>query len=401
MNAPEKLPLERAHAVLSASSAHRWLMCPPSARLEEGFPDVETSFSSEGTLAHLACETELKRWLGSISAEEYNEIGAKVRADERVTPDFVAACRTYIDLCKAKIEAARLVTPDAVVMVEEKLDFSHIVEEGFGTGDLVIVADGVLDITDLKFGKGITVSAIENEQEMLYGIGAVEKYNILYAFDTVRLTIIQPRVSEEPSVWEISVADLVKWGEEYVKPRAKLAWAGEGEFVAGDHCGFCKAKGNCRARAEANLALARYEFSPPDLLDDDDVAGILAQAAQLKKWAGDIQSYAMTKAAAGHKFKGWKLVRGRSTRKYTNQDAVAKVLTDAGIPEASIYERSLLGITAMEKAITKKRFTELLAGLITKPAGAPTLVESSDPRAEVEASALDGFENLESGDSES
>lgn len=395
MNAPE-----RAHAILSASSSKKWLTCTPSARLEETFPNVETEFSSEGTLAHLDCSTELDHWLGNITDAAWDIAGANIRADPRCTPDFIAACRTYLDLCKAKIEAAREATPDTVVLVEQKLDFSHVVKNGFGTGDLVIIADSVCEVLDLKFGKGVAVSAVENPQLMLYGLGAVEAYGFLYGFDTVRLTIIQPRVSEEPSTWEISVADLLKWGNDVVRPRAALAWKGEGEFVPGDHCSssFCKAKATCRARADHNIALAMHEFQQPALLSDDEVASILAQADQLRAWAGDIKAYALTRAAAGHKFKGWKLVRGRATRKYADQDKVAEALVAAGIPEASIYERSLLGITAMEKAITKKRFTELLGDLVVKPPGAPVLVESSDPRAEVEASALDGFENLETGE---
>lgn len=386
---------------MSASSAHRWLICGPSARLEETFPDSSSAFAEEGTLAHFVCETELKRWLGISTAEEYNAAVAELRTDRRLTADFLEHCKHYVTLCKAKINAARAINPDAVVLVEQRLNFSHLVPEGFGTGDLVIVADRVLEIIDLKFGKRVEVSAVENEQEMLYGSGALEDYALLYDFDTVRLTIIQPRIKEEPSSWEISVAELIKWGQEVVIPAAQRAWAGEGEFVAGEHCGFCRAKGNCRARAEANLALAAYEFTPADLLSDEEIAEILAQADQLKKWAGDIQNFAMARAAAGHKFPGWKLVTGRSNRTYTDQLAVAKALTGAGIPEAVIYERSLLGVTAMEKAITKKRFTELLEGLVKKPPGKPTLVPSSDPRAEVEASALDGFDNLETGEIES
>lgn len=388
----------RAHAILSASGAHRWLICTPSARLEEEFPDSESEFASEGTFAHLVCETQLRYLLGRTPQEDYAKACEELRADPRFTPDFMAHCKTYVDFCMAKIQEVREKTPDAAVLVEERLDFSHVVPEGFGTGDLVIIADGVLDVVDLKFGKGLPVSAVENEQEMLYGVGALEAYSLLFDIDTVRLTIVQPRISEEPSIWEISAEALRAWAKEFVIPRAALAWNGGGDFVAGDHCKFCRAKGPCRARAEANLALAQHEFKAPELLSDGEVAEILTQADQLKSWANDIQSYALSRVTTGHKLPGWKLVAGRSNRAYTDPDEVAKTLVAAGVPEAVIYERSLLGVTAMEKAITKKRFTELLEGLIRKPPGKPTLVESSDPRAEIEASALDGFEVQQPGE---
>lgn len=394
----EVITAERAHAVLSASSAHRWLNCTPSARLEECIPDSTSEYAELGTLAHTICETELKCWLGQLATEEYNIKVAELRGDKRITPDMIEYCKRYVEICKEKINDAREVTPDAVVMVEERLDFSHLVPEGFGTGDLVIVADGVLEVTDLKTGTGVEVSAVDNEQLKLYGLGAVEKYGLLYDFDWVRLTIVQPRLREEPSSWDVSVADLVKWGADVVAPTAQKAWAGDGDYKASDWCRFCRARGNCRARADENLALTAHEFAEPALLSDEEIASILGKADQLKKWANDVQTYALSRASAGHKLPDWKLVRGRSNRAFTDPDVVAKTLIDAGFPEATLYERSLLGLTALEKVVTKKRFNELLEGLVTKPPGKPTLVPSSDTRAEVESSALDGFEDVGGGE---
>lgn len=383
---------QRAHALLSASGADRWLACTPSARLEDTLPDTDSEFSREGTLAHAVAECELARWLGHTTADDYNASCATFRADKRVTPDFLSAVKIYVDYAKALITEVRATNPDAVVMLEQKFDFSHIVPEGFGTGDLVVVGDRVLHVVDLKFGKGLPVSAVDNSQEKLYGAGAVEEFSLLYDFDTVRLHIVQPRLDEEPSVWDIKVEDLIKWATEVVAPRAKVAWAGEGDYVAGDHCGFCRAKGSCRARAEANLAMAQFEFKDAALLTPEEIAEILLQVDGWRKWATDIKTYALEQAERGAQFPGWKLVHGRSNRQYRDQAKVAQTLIGAGIPEAVIYEKSLLGITAMEKAITKKVFAELLTGLIDKPPGKPTLVQSSDPRSEVEAGS--GFDEM-------
>lgn len=390
-----KSPEERLHAILSASGAHRWLTCSRSARLEEGLPDRGSAFSEEGTLAHHFGENELHHYLGNIKEADYQANLEVFKADKRVTPGFIADVMIYVTLAIDLIKKVREACPDAVIAVEQRLDFSHIVPEGFGTGDLVIVADGVMYVVDLKFGKGLEVSAVENEQEMLYGVGALNEYGHLYNIETVELWISQPRLNVEPSKWQISASELRIWAESVVKPAALRAWNGEGEFVPGDHCGFCRAKGSCRARAEANLALAQHEFKVPELLDENEIAAILDKADRLKKWAGDIQDYALKQAEHGHKFPGYKLVRGRSNRKYKDQDAVALALTGAGIPESVIFERSLLGITAMEKAITKKKFTELLTELVEKPLGKPVLVPASDDRPEIEGGApIDGFEDI-------
>lgn len=393
---------ERAHAVLSASSAHRWLVCPPSARLEETLPGPDSVYAAEGTFAHEIAATELRRWLLAITPEEYDAAWQRFRSDKRATKDFLAAVSSYVEVGKAKIEEARRINRDAHILVEQRLDLGHIVPEGFGTGDLVIIVDGVLEIIDLKFGVGVAVSPERNAQEMLYGLGALAAADFLFDITTVRLTIVQPRIGDgRPRSWDLSVGELLYWAENTVRAAAKQAWNGEGEFAPGEHCGFCRARATCRARAEANLALVKYQFRQPELLSDEEIGDILSRAEALKTWASNVQAFALEKAKTGHRFPGYKLVRGRATRRYGDHDAVASALLAAGIPEAVIFERSLLGVTQMEKTLGKAQFDALLpAPLVVKPAGALTLVAVADRRPEVESSALEGFENLEPGETE-
>jgi hypothetical protein len=387
--------VERAHALLSASSAYRWTVCTAAPLFEEQFADKDSEFAKEGTWAHGLAELKLLLLLGQVDPQAFQNRLAAERSSQYWSKANEEAVDCYVEYCAEQIAEAREVNPDAVILVEERLDFSHIVPQGFGTGDLVIVADGKLRILDLKFGKGKPVSAVDNAQEKLYALGAVEAYAHLYEIDWVSLTIHQPRLSEEPSTWDISVKDLLAWGQK-IKPIAEQAFRGGGEFVPGDHCGFCRGKVKCRARADANLVQVQGEFAPPNTLSDEEIAGLLAVAKERATWYGDLQSHALVEAENGTKFPGWKLVAGRSNRKYRDQEAVAKALTGAGIPAAVIYEApSLLGITAMEKAITKKVFSEVLSDLVMKPTGKPTLVPASDPRPEVEiGSATDGFEIL-------
>lgn len=393
---------ERAHAVLSASGAHRWLICTPSARLEDTLPNSTSAYAEEGTLAHEVAATELNWSLHRVSFGDYTAAWARFHADKRVTKDFKLAINAYVEVCKAKIAAARALNPDAYVCVEQKFDYSHLVPEGFGTGDLVIIADGVLEVIDLKFGAGVAVSPEHNEQEMLYGIGALAAADFLFDIDNVRLTIVQPRIGEgAPASWDIPVPDLLLWAQETLAPQAAIAWRGEGEFVPGGHCQFCRANPICRALAAHNLELTKLQFKEPELLSDTEIGDVLARVAALKTWAEKVASYALDKAKEGHRFPGFKMVRGRATRRYGDHDAVAAALLAGGVPEAVIYERSLLALGKLEKEIGKPRLAELLpAPLVTKPKGALTLVAVADKRPEVESSALEGFENLEPGETE-
>lgn len=377
----------RAHAILSASGSERWLTCTPSARLEADFPEESSSYADEGTLAHSLAELHLRKFLGRVEDRVFKAAADKLAKNQLYAHEMVDHVETYISVASERISAAKARSKDAIVLLEQRLDFSPWVPEGFGTGDCVIVADKVLEIIDFKYGKGVPVSAIENTQMRLYALGALYSYGMIYDIDKVFMTICQPRL-DSVSTDEITAADLYLWGDEYVKPRAELATAGKGVFVSGDHCRFCRARNTCRARAEANLALAKYDFAKPELLSHDDVAAILGKAEELQKWAADVQGYALDQAENhGVKFPGWKLVEGRSNRKYSDADAVAKALLAAGYPETLIYEKSILGITAMEKAIGKKAINELPEGLIVKPPGKPVLVPESDKRPEISSTA--------------
>lgn len=370
---------ERAHAKLSASGSGKWLVCTPSAHLEEQFPDEGSEFASEGTFAHSVFEHLLGARLGKHVADL-----RPFKGDKFWSADLLDHVQVAVDAAWSQIEETRRECSDAVVLLEQRLDFSPWVPEGFGTGDIVIVADGLLSVADLKYGKGYHVEADGNTQLMLYALGAYNQFAHLYAFDRVRVSILQPRLNNWSSS-EMRVDDLLDWAENVVKPRAALAWEGYGDYVAGDHCSsyFCRARATCAARAQHASTLAKADFAlvEPALLTDDQIAQVLARGDQVAKWIGDVQAYALDRAEKhGAQWPGFKLVEGRSNRKYSDADAVAQKLLDAGVPEALIYERSLLGITAMEKTLGKKKFAELLSDLVTKPQGKPTLVQVSDKR---------------------
>jgi hypothetical protein len=371
------------HAILSASSSDRWLHCPPSARLSERYADKCSNYAAEGTDAHALCEYKLRRALG-LTAEDptdhltwYNE--------------EMNDCATgYVAYVLERIEAAKQACADPIVLIEQRVDFSRWVESGFGTADALIIADGKLEICDYKHGLGVLVRAEENPQLMCYALGALELFDNIYDIETVIMTIYQPR-RDNVSTYELSKEDLFKWAEEVLKPTAELAFAGNGNFLCGEWCGFCKAKNECRARAEANLSLARYEFELPPLLSDEDIEDILVKVDDLVAWASDIKEYALQQAICGKEWSGWKLVEGRSNRKYINDTAVASVVENVGFDP---YERKVLGVTAMQKLLGKTRFDELLSAYIDKPQGKPTLVPESDKRPAMSTAAADFKENL-------
>lgn len=357
------------HALLSASSAHRWLHCPPSARLSENYDDKGSDYAAEGTDAHSLCEYKLRKALGMEATDPTENLSWFNQEMDDCATGYAAY---VLEL----VEAAKETCPDPVVLIEQRVDFSRWVEEGFGTADCIVISDGILQIVDYKHGMGIMVSAEENPQMMCYGLGALEIFDCLYEIDTVRMTIYQPR-RDNLSTYELSKEDLLKWADEVLKPAADLAFAGDGNFLCGEWCGFCKAKHDCRARAAANMELAKYDFRLPPLLTDEEVEDILSKVDALTAWATDIKEYALQQAISGKEWSGWKLVEGRSNRKYVSDAAVAAAVEEAGFDP---YEQKLLGVTAMQKLLGKARFEEVLAGLIEKPQGKPTLVPESDKR---------------------
>ena len=371
------------HAVLSASSSERWLNCPPSARLCEAYEDKGSDYAAEGTDAHALCEFRLKQALGIPADDPIENLSWYNEEME----DCAAGYAAYVS---ELLETAKQTCADPVVMIEQRVDFSRWVKEGFGTADCIVIADGVLNICDYKNGQGCLVLADRNPQMMLYALGALEIFDGIYDIDTVRMTIYQPRKSNI-SVYEMDKADLYEWANSELTQKAQLAYEGQGSFSCGEWCRFCKAKAECRERAEANLALARYEFQTPALLADEEIADILGKVDALTAWASDVKEYALQQAISGTAFPGWKLVEGRSNRKYTSEAAVAAAVEGAGF---NPYEKKLLGITAMQKLLGKSRFEELLAPYIEKPQGRPTLVRSSDKRPEWNTAKNDFMEEL-------
>lgn len=362
------------HAYLSASASHRWLACPPSAKLCANILDQASEYAQQGTDCHELCAYLVEKALGRDV----------INPTENLTyydAEMQNCAEEYRNYVLEQIEASKEFCKDPQVMIEQRLDFSRWVENGFGTGDCVIVADEVLQIIDYKHGLGILVSAGDDEhggnsQMMCYALGALEVFGDIYDINQIKMTIFQPR-RDNISTYTISKEDLLKWADEVLAPTAQLAYVGKGEFNAGDHCTFCKVKATCRKRAEYNLELAKYDFEMPATLDDTEIAAILEKVDEMISWGNDIKDYALQQAQSGVHFEGWKIVEGRSNRKYTDENAVADTVKDAGFDP---YEKKLLGITAMSTLLGKKKFEELLGGLIYKPPGKPTLVPESDKR---------------------
>ena len=365
-----------AHAVLSASGSKRWLSCPPSARLERKFPDKAGEAAQEGTLAHALAEARIRHWLGEISENGLTLRIDNIRHDALYSPEMGEYVSEYVDLCIEKINAAQ-----GVALVEERLDFSRWVKNGFGTGDMVIIGDGVLEIVDLKYGKGVPVSAEGNTQMQLYALGAIEQYGYIYDFDHVRMSIFQPR-NGGLSTQLLSVDELLAWGEA-IKPIAELAYAGKGDFKAGEHCRFCRAAAQCKALADYNLEIAKLEFRDADLLTDDEVSFVLSRVDGLIRYANKIKTFALAEALKGHKWPGFKVVAGRSNRRITDAVKAVKLLRRAGYADDVIYKPlEIQTITDLEKTITKKKFGEILGSVVEKPPGKPTLVPADDERPE-------------------
>lgn len=369
------------HAKLSASGAHRWMACTPSASLESEFPESTSEYAEEGTFAHALADLIINYNLHNIAKAPFNKNFEKMKENRYFSQELLEYVEGYANQIFEYTNEAKLLCDDVIVLTEQRLDFSAYVPEGFGIGDVVIIADKEIHVIDLKYGKGVGVVAEDNPQTRLYGLGALESFGMLYDIEQVRTTICQPRLDMVTSE-TLTVDELLEWAETEVKPRAEMAMAGEGEFVVGDHCRFCKARKTCRARAEYNLELTKMEFKTAELLDDSEIGEILRKADQLVNWVKDITEYALEEALKGKKFDGWKLVEGRSNRKYLDDIKVAETLKAAGYDEAVIYEKKLYGITAMEKIVGKKKFGELLNDLIIKPQGKPTLVPESDKRPE-------------------
>jgi hypothetical protein len=388
------------HALLSPSSADRWIACPPSARLCENVTDTGSTYAQEGSDAHTLCEHKLRKIIGEKTKDPRKHLTYYDKQMEDTTDDYVTYCLEQLERVKAAYLVARL-------FVEQRVKYDEYVPDGRGTADCVIVSDGEMVVIDFKYGEGVPVQAEDNPQLMLYALGCLLAFDGIYDIEIVKMCVVQPR--RESITEAIIYADaLYHWARDIVKPAAELAWNGDGEQQAGKHCQFCKVKAKCRARAEANLALAKYEFQDPPLLENDEIAAILTQADELAGWVSDVKDYALQAALRGEKFHGFKLVAGRSNREYTDEDAIADRLRRAGY--YNIFKvPKLLGLTEMTKILGKVTFGVLLEGatkgedekpthepLIVKPPGKPTLVPESDKRQPIKInSAADDFADHE------
>jgi hypothetical protein len=375
-----------SHAILSPSGASRWLACTPSARLEAEFPNKSSVYADEGTLAHAIGEL----YLLNLSSKDFNAKLEALKSDAVLGQHYSEALHEYAE------EYANFVleqcTGDFLLLIEKRLDMTNYVPEGFGTADALVLKPELLIFNDLKFGKGVRVEAVNNKQLMLYALGAINDYGHLYDVKEVQMNIYQPRM-DNISSWSISVKDLLHWAETELKEKALLAFDGKGEYVPGNHCGFCRAKPKCKALAVYNLELAKLQFSHPDLLTDEELAEILSKEKLFRSWIEGVNEYALTQALEGKKWPGYKLVEGRSNRKYNDEKQVAETLLKNGI--SNFYSPAkLLGLGALEKAIGKNEFAEYVIPLLIKPAGKPALVPATDPREEY--NAIDqAFANVE------
>ena len=390
-----------AHAILSASGAKRWMACPPSARLEEKlhdrFGEQSSPFAAEGTKAHSLAELKLLREKGRLGdTDGINQFNydARRKALGDIPKEMDAATDLYADIIIEKYLSARKVSPDAKLMLEQRLDFSKWVPHGFGTGDAVIVSDAILDVSDLKYGKGVRVDAKENPQARCYGLGAIDAFGDLYGFQTVRNTIIQPRldhITEE----QLSRTELLDWADAELTPKAQLAWAGDGEFHPGDHCKFCAARAICYARAAQAMQLFKHGMDAPAVLPDSEIPQMLAMADDAIAWLGELKSYALRQALKGQKWPGYKLVRGKRPRRaWADEEAAREQLIRAGYRPEQFEEHKLKSAAQVEKEIGKQASDVLLKGLIVQGEGALTLVPETDGRPEFAPADAD-FSDME------
>ena len=379
------------HALLSASGAHRWLHCTGSPLLEKDFPDSTSVYAQEGTLAHYLCELKLMAYTGEITKRKLTSMKNKLMKSELWQPEMDSTSEAYLDYIK-DITMSYTVKP--VILIEKKVDFSRYVPEGFGTADCLILAGDTLHVVDYKHGKGVVVDADHNPQMMLYALGAMGELSLLYRFKFVHMTIVQPRVNNI-SEFTMTADELIEWGEKVVKPKAEAAMSGKGEFEAGDWCRFCRAKRQCKTRYESNDSLypelsAQHD---PRLITLAELGEYLRRGKDMAAWLEDMKEYALSESLAGADVPGWKAVEGRGSRAFTDTDEAVDTLIKNGIDESVLYERRVLTLAQMEKAVGKKAFGELVGDLVVKNPGKPTLVEESDkrPRITNQPTAADVF----------
>lgn len=377
---------EKKHSFLSASGAHRWLACPASALLEQKFPDTSSEAAAEGTLAHELAELKLRHYFHTVDfgRQKYTRAVNKLKKGPLWQSEMEGYTDDYLEFVKATALEFES-TPSCGI--EKRVYFGEYTladpkdrNEGYGTADCVLIGGGVIHVIDFKYGKGVAVSAEGNPQLALYALGAYEAYKVLYPIETVRLSIIQPRIAAEPSTWETSIQELMAWGD-YVKSRAELARSGTGDFQPGEsQCRFCRAKAQCRARADANIQLAFETQKKPPLISNEEVGDYLQKGEDVAKWLKDLQDYALAECLAGRAVPGWKAVEGRGSREWTDADAAFEHLIASGTPEEMLYEKKPLTLAQVEKLVGKTEFAKQVGVYVTKNPGKPALVKETDKR---------------------
>lgn len=370
----------RAHALLAASHASRWINCTPSARLEEDWeqehPSESSVYAEEGTLAHEIAEVMLR---GVCFGEKMQKRLDDLKTHSLYSPEMDEYVEEYVEHVQETLSDAKKITLDAILIVEKRLDFSHVVKDGFGTGDACIIADDTLHIIDLKYGKGVKVDSENNPQLMLYALGALKEFDIMFDIKKVSLHIVQPRL-HHISVWTTPVSKLNEWATQVVVPAAEKAFEGKGVQKAGSHCKFCKVKAVCATLASSSLALSKLGIKNPHLLTDKQLMEAYEQIPALIDWANSVNEYVLKEAVGGKVPRGYKIVEGRSQRKWSDENTVIETLKEEGFSAEQFMKTKLAGIGEIEKLVGKKNFPDMLGELVVKPQGAPTLVKDEDPR---------------------
>lgn len=371
---------DRKHALLSASGSSRWLSCTPSARFEENFEKTTSVYASEGTLAHEFADLELSKFADKVTDKEYEARIQELRSHELYSKEMEPQVAKYVEAVKEDYYESLVLYPNETILeVEKRLDFSHVVPEGFGTGDNAIVNPTHLKVIDLKYGKGIRVYAEDNPQLKLYALGSLRSWDLFYSIETITLVIIQPRLDHYSS-WSISTEDLLDWAETYVKPRAQMAWNGEGEKVAGDHCRWCAAKVRCPKLYDEAMEAATYDFSDGSQMTDDEIIEIYEKIDMFKSWFKAIDEYMLDEAKKGHKFDGYKLVTGRSNSKWSDESNVSSKLKELGYIDDDIFNFKIKGIGDIKNLMSVDKFNKEIKPLVIKPPGRPTLSKDNDER---------------------
>ena len=365
-----------AHALLGPSSAARWIACPPSAKLCEQFEDVESEYAKEGSLAHEIAELKVRKLIDpGLTSRKFTTSMKKLKDKELYQEEMQGYTDEYVEFIQEQMYSYST-TPH--ISVEQRVDFSQYVPDGFGTADCILIANDTLHIIDFKYGKGVPVNVENNAQLLLYALGAYLAYEMIFPIEHIKMSIVQPRLNNIDT-WECSLDYLLEFAK-IAQEKAAMALKGEGNFNCGEHCRFCKAKAVCRERANANLELAKYEFKAADQLTLEEIGQILEKAKDLAKWADDLKDYALSESLKGNEVPGWKAVNGRGSRSFTNTDEAIKVLVNNGIAEELLFERKYLTLAQIEKTVGKKEFNNLVGDLIVMNVGKPTLVEISDKR---------------------